>query len=160
MEQRVWPKESMLIAIAAARPPMPARRPMRLARVQGDVPTFAVQSRSNVAIVPAPALTAAIRRDVEPDDSQRDREAHESAEQILGDLGRIQVDLLSGRVDLAGLRRIGMLANRLAAADPGLDDICKAIAVRARVEVARVECAYLAGARHRRSAAASDIVFR
>ncbi len=149
----------MLIAIAAARPPMPARRPMRVARVPADGPTFAVPSRSDVAIVPAPALAAVLRRDVEPDDPRCDREAHESAERILGDLGRVQVDLLSGRVDLAGLRRIGMLANRLAAADPDLDDICKAIAIRARVEVARIECAHLASAPRRRSAAASDILF-
>jgi len=160
MEQRVWQMESMLIAIAAARPPMPARRAMRVARLQADAPIFAVPSRSDVAIVPAPALPAAARRDVEPEDPRGDREAHESAEQILGDLGRIQVDLLSGRVDLAGLRRIGMLANNLAATDPALDDICKAIAMRARVEVARAECAHLAGARHRRSATVSDILFR
>ncbi len=149
----------MLIAIAAARPPMPARRAMRVVRLQADGPTFAVPLRSDVAIVPAPPLAAAARRDVEPDDPRCDRVAQECAEQILGALGRIQVDLLSGRVDLAGLRRIGILVNRLAAADPGLDEICRAIAMRARVEVARIEYAHLAGARHRRSAAASDSLF-
>lgn len=137
----------MLIAIAAGRPQMPARRPMRPARVPADGPAFAVRSPSVVAIAAAPALPAAVRRDAEPEDPCRDREAQASAEQILGDLGRVQVDLLNGRVDLAGLRRIGLLANGLAAADPGLDDICKAIAMRARVEVARVEFAHRARAR-------------
>jgi hypothetical protein len=160
MEQRVWPKESMLIAITAARQTTPARRPMRLVRGQGDAATFAVPSRSSAAIAAVPELPAALWREVESDDPRRDREAQESAEQILGDLDRVQVDLLSGRVDLARLRRIGILANTLAAADPGLDDICKAIVVRARVEVARIECSHLVGAPRRRWTAASDILFR
>jgi len=150
----------MLIAITAARQAMPARRPMRLARVQGDGPTFAVPSRSDVVVAAAPELPATFRRDAAQDVPCRDREAQASAEQILGDLGRVQVDLLSGRVDLAGLRRIGLLANNLAAADPRLDDICKAIAIRARVEVARAECMRLAGMRYRPSVVAPDSLFR
>jgi len=133
--------ESILIAIAAVGPAPFMRRTTRPAATKTGGCYFAVPSLSGIPIAAAPALPDAYWQDTDSNRQPADQGAQEDAEQILGDLGRVQVDLLHGRIDLAGLRRIGSLAKGLAAVDPDLNDICKAIAMRARVEVARVEVA-------------------
>ena len=147
--------ESTVIEIATVRSLQPMRRVARLPARSASgsaTPPSPLAVQADMPVTPATELPAAFWSAPEPDEQRRDAAARQDAQQILGDLGRVQADLLSGRVDVVGLRRIAMLANGLAPADPDLGDICKAIAIRARVEVARVEYARIEGASYQRTA--------
>lgn len=136
-----------LIAIAAVRGTQPAHRPMRaIARAMAAAPGAAPPAPAGVAPAPPMTLIEPFWPTPEPDPERRDRAARQDAAQILHDLGRVQIAMLGGRLDLDGLRRIDTLASRLAPADPELGELCRAISARARIELARAECA--AGVRH------------
>ncbi|MFC0408916.1 flagellar assembly protein FliX [Roseomonas elaeocarpi] len=76
----------------------------------------------------------------EPDDpAERDRQGRQRAAAMLEELQALQRELLSGRADPARLERLASLAEGRAASDPVLADALSAIALRARVEIARYE---------------------
>jgi len=70
----------------------------------------------------------------------RDREARRRGQEMLAALTRLQRALLEGHRDLPGLRRLAALAEDIPpAADPDLAQALAAVALRARVELARHE---------------------
>lgn len=72
----------------------------------------------------------------------RDRDARRRAKQMLDELTRLQRALLAGRPDPETLRALAALAGDLSvAADPVLAAAVRAVAVRARVELARLAAA-------------------
>ena len=81
-----------------------------------------------------PSVTA-----VSPRDEGRDRAARENAAALLDELAALQVDLLRNGLPAARLQRLAMLATRMMPDDTELVGICTAIALRARVEAARLE---------------------
>jgi len=75
-------------------------------------------------------------------DAARDRSARKRGKQMLDELSRLQRALLAGRVDPDGLRSLAALATDPAeAADPALAATLRAVAVRARIELARLRAA-------------------
>lgn len=75
-----------------------------------------------------------------PDGPARNRRARDSAESALRGLSALQAALLGGTLDRAQLARLVDVAARAAEAeDPGLREAAGAIAVRAAVELARLE---------------------
>jgi hypothetical protein len=67
----------------------------------------------------------------------RDAEAQRRADSILDELQGLQADLLGGRADPARLARLAALGTGEEGADPGLRDTVRAVALRARIELAR-----------------------
>lgn len=89
----------------------------------------------------APALIGAMLalQEAEPAGA-RDRIARKHGETILGALRALQIGLLDGDAEPDTLRRLARLAEALPeAADPKLAALVSAVALRARVELARVE---------------------
>lgn len=70
--------------------------------------------------------------------AERDARARRRGEAILRELAALQLDLLSGRIDPARLQALAGLAEGEAAADPVLAESVAAIALRARIELARL----------------------
>lgn len=69
--------------------------------------------------------------------AERDARARRRGEAMLRELAELQAELLSGRADPARLQALAALAEGEAAADPGLAEAVAAIALRARIELAR-----------------------
>ncbi len=74
---------------------------------------------------------------------ERDARARKRGLALLEELQAVQAALLGGRMDQAGLARLAALTTGEAAADPALAEAVAAIALRARVELARLEYAGL-----------------
>jgi hypothetical protein len=75
-------------------------------------------------------------------DAVRDRDARKRGRQMLDELARLQRALLSGRLDPSSLHALAALAGDPAdAADPAISAVVRAVAVRARVELARLRAA-------------------
>lgn len=72
-------------------------------------------------------------------DAARDRAARKRGKEMLDELARLQRALLAGRLDPARLHALATLsADPADAADPALSAVLRAVAVRARVELARL----------------------
>jgi hypothetical protein len=69
--------------------------------------------------------------------SGRDAAARRRAHTILDELRGLQAELLGGRADAARLARIAALGDGEDGADPGLREAVRAVALRARIELAR-----------------------
>lgn len=69
--------------------------------------------------------------------AERDAHARRRGESLLRELAGLQADLLAGRADPARLRAIAALAEGETPADPALAGAIAAIALRARIELAR-----------------------
>lgn len=67
----------------------------------------------------------------------RDATARRRAASILDELQGLQAELLGGRADSARLARLAALQSGEDGADPGLRDAVRAVALRARIELAR-----------------------
>lgn len=75
-----------------------------------------------------------------PDATARNRRAREAAEAALEALGGLQRALLGGTLDRAGLEALARVARDAAdAEDPRLREAAEAVALRAAVELARLE---------------------
>jgi hypothetical protein len=74
---------------------------------------------------------------------ERDARARRRGFAILQELGRLQLAMLDGRMDPAGLERLAGLSVGEQPADPVLAEAMAGIALRARVELARLETASL-----------------
>ena len=68
---------------------------------------------------------------------ERDARARRRGEDLLEELLGLQKDLLRGGTDPGRLHRLVMLGEGQAAADPDLREAVEAIALRARIELAR-----------------------
>jgi hypothetical protein len=73
--------------------------------------------------------------------AERDARAQRRGQAMLDELGALQRDLLAGRADPARLHRLEALTQGEAAADPALAEAVAAIALRARIELARRQTA-------------------
>ncbi len=71
--------------------------------------------------------------------SARDAAARRRASSILDELQGLQAELLGGRSDPARLARLAALEAGEEGADPGLREAVRAVALRARIELARRE---------------------
>ncbi len=69
----------------------------------------------------------------------RDAEARRRASSILDELRGLQAELLGGRSDPARLARLAALQAGEEGADPALREAVRAVALRARIELARRE---------------------
>lgn len=69
--------------------------------------------------------------------AERDARARRRGEAMLRELAALQVELLAGRIAPDRLRALASLAEGEAAADPALAEAVAAIALRARIELAR-----------------------
>jgi hypothetical protein len=69
--------------------------------------------------------------------AERDSRGRKRAVHMLEELARLQADLLSGRADPAALARLAELAAGEPPEDPELAEICAAVSLRARIELAR-----------------------
>ena len=67
----------------------------------------------------------------------RDAAARRRAASILDELQGLQAELLGGRADPARLARLAALQSGEEGADPALREAVRAIALRARIELAR-----------------------
>lgn len=74
---------------------------------------------------------------------ERDARARKRGLALLQELQEVQMALLGGRLDPARLARLASLSVGEQAADPALAEAVAAIALRARVELARLEYAGL-----------------
>jgi hypothetical protein len=72
-------------------------------------------------------------------DDRRDRAARRNASALLDELEQVRDDLLRNGVPATRLRRLAMLAAQMTPDDGDLAAICAAIALRARVEAAKLE---------------------
>jgi hypothetical protein len=70
-------------------------------------------------------------------DQERDAAARRRADGLLEELAGLQAELLGGTADLGRLQRLAALAEGEAGADPTLREAVAAVALRARVELAR-----------------------
>jgi len=122
------------LALAAARPQ---------AAAFGSEPGFRVaEQRSAIRSPAAAAAPAALLGLLAVQEAEgaaaRDRDARKRGKLMLDELARLQRALLVGRLDPENLRALGALAGDSAvAADPALAAAVRAIAVRARVMLAR-----------------------
>lgn len=71
------------------------------------------------------------------DRAGRDAMARRRANTILDELRALQAELLGGRPDAARLARLAALGDGEDGTDPGLREAVRAVALRARIEVAR-----------------------
>jgi hypothetical protein len=71
-------------------------------------------------------------------DAGRDDAAQRRGHAALAELEALQLALLSGRIVSGGLSRLARLAEGESGADPALQDILRAISLRARIELARL----------------------
>ncbi|MCU0887585.1 MAG: flagellar assembly protein FliX [Rubritepida sp.] len=71
-------------------------------------------------------------------DAERNAAAARRGGALLAELDALQRGLLAGRVAPAALRRLAALTEGEAGADPALREIVEGLALRARVEVARL----------------------
>jgi Class II flagellar assembly regulator len=71
-------------------------------------------------------------------ESERDAGARRRGGAMLDELRALQADLLRGAADPARLARLARLAEGETGADPGLREAVAGIALRARVELARL----------------------
>ncbi|MBR0673767.1 flagellar assembly protein FliX, partial [Neoroseomonas soli] len=69
--------------------------------------------------------------------AERDARARRRGDALLRELSGLQAELLAGRVDPARLQALAALAEGESAADPALAAAVAAIALRARIELAR-----------------------
>lgn len=78
---------------------------------------------------------------------ERDREAHQRADQMLDELAALQRAMLGGAISPARLASLASLADHPGlAADPRLGELVAAVSLRAKVELARLEVAAAARA--------------
>lgn len=126
--------------VAAPRPqPLPSGAAFG-ARVAEQPASAAVRAPAG-AVAPAALLGLLAVQEAEGD-AARDRNARKRGKQMLDELARLQRALLSGRLDPSSLRALAALAGDPAdAADPATAAIVRAVAVRARVELARFRVA-------------------
>ncbi len=100
-------------------------------RARGPVATMALAGLGGLLAVQEAEFSAV-----------RDRAARMRARRMVEGLGRLQRALLGGQVDAAALQELATLAaGPLDAADPELRATLTAVAVRARVELARLRVA-------------------
>ena len=70
-------------------------------------------------------------------DPDRDAAARRRADSLLDELRALQAELLAGGADPGRLARLAALESGEEGADPGLREVVQAVALRARVELAR-----------------------
>jgi len=69
--------------------------------------------------------------------AERDARGFRRGEAMLEELKALQAELLAGRADTARLERLASLSEGVKPADPGLAEALAAIALRAKIELAR-----------------------
>lgn len=121
------------LALATARPQTAAL---------GSAPRFRVAEQPAAVRGPTAAAPAALLGLLAVQEAEgaatRDRDAHKRGTLMLYELTRLQRALLAGRLDPESLRALAALAGDPAvAADPAIAAVVRAIAMRARVELAR-----------------------
>ena len=126
------------LALAAARPQGAA---------SGSASSFRVAEQLSAARTPAgavapSALLGLLAVQEAEGAAVRDRDARKRGKLMLDELARLQRALLGGRLDPENLRALAALAGDPAvAADPAIAAVVRAAALRARVELARLEVA-------------------
>ncbi len=119
------------------------------AAASGASPNFRVAEQSSSTAIRAPACAGAptallglLAVQEAEGAAARDRDARKRGKRMLDELARLQRALLTGRLDPDGLRALATLASDPAdAADPAISAVVRAVAVRARVELARLGAA-------------------
>ena len=116
-------------------------RPGAIRVRQGDR-SFAVSSETagtvGVGDIASLTLTGMLAMQEAEADAASDREARRHGENLLGELARLQHDLLGDGVSTAGLARLADLAAQTSSAgSKELRGVLDAIGLRARVELAR-----------------------
>lgn len=109
-------------------------------RLPGDSEATAATEEAGAAGAAAPVGLSllSLQEGEGPTIAERDARARRRGEALLAELRHLQSDLLTGQVDPARLERLAALAEGEAAADPALQEIVAHIALRARLEVARL----------------------
>lgn len=138
----------MVPAIAPPAAFDPIMRFRRAAAGSAFAATFATLLRPSSDDLEVDAIAMPLTDDGDRRDDHRDHSARRDARALLDELQSLQHDLLRAGVAPACLRRITALAADLAPLDPGLADICDAIALRARVEAAKLQRSTAAVRRH------------
>lgn len=135
--QDIQGRGGALAAAAAAAPrPQPGGSGFCVAE-----PPFPAARTPAGAVAPAALLGLLAVQEAEGA-AARDRDARRRGKQMLDELARLQRALLTGRADRDGLRALAALAAESGdAADPALATLVRAVAVRARVELARLGAA-------------------
>ncbi len=105
-----------------------------------ETPAVAPEAGSVSAAAPSALIGAMLALQEAEPNSSRNRAARRHGETMLGELRALQVGLLGGAAEAGTLRRLARLAEALPeAADPKLAALVRAVALRARVELARSE---------------------
>lgn len=104
-------------------------------RLPDAAPEPAATRAATSVAAPTPGLVV-LRED---DRRRRDARARQRATALLDELALLQRALLNGSADPAALERLAALAEGEDAADPALAAILAAVALRARIELARRE---------------------
>ncbi|MBV9811897.1 MAG: hypothetical protein JO326_04050 [Acetobacteraceae bacterium] len=105
-------------------------------RIEGDRTSTPAAA---IAIAPV-ELNAVLSVQEHEADAADDRAARRNGDDILDELAAVQRDLLTGGVTATRLQRVAALAEvQRQTADPALRVLVEAIALRARVELARFE---------------------
>ena len=112
-------------------------RPRRAAATGFALPDDAAEAGAATAAAPLSAVGLLAIQEGTDDPAERDRQGHQRAEAMLEELQALQRELLSGRADPARLERLATLAEGRAASNPILAEALGAIALRARIEIAR-----------------------
>ncbi len=132
----------MTIVPLAGAPPPAARAAARRAGGVFTVPEEAPTAQAAGEAEPVTALSLAgmlSLQEIEPG-AERDRRARRHAEDILAELRGLQLDHLGAAPDPDRLARLARLAGTVPeAASPGLREAMRSVAVRAAVELARLE---------------------
>jgi hypothetical protein len=121
--------------------PRPARRTAGAGQGAFSVPSGSAAASARtagVAASSAAALDGMLALQERGDGTVQDREARRRGQDLLGALSRMQRSILAGGSDPELLRdMVALTADLPRAADPGLRRVLEAIALRARVELAR-----------------------
>jgi len=107
-----------------------------------DDPNGAAEAAEAAPLSGPHAVLLALQDQSQPTEgpAERDARARRDAEEVLNDLAELQHGLLSGRIGLAGLEALSVRLSRLSdAADPGLAALVGQVALRARIELARLD---------------------
>ncbi len=127
-----------MIVANVGRPQGPAATAPRPANTAFSVPAGAERTTAPAATSAAIPLDGMLALQEQEADAVRDRQARNHGQSLLQALAALQHILLFGRDAGAALERLASLAEAPpAAADPALAAIVQAIALRARVELAR-----------------------
>jgi Class II flagellar assembly regulator len=128
-----------MISIAAIGTPALAVHGSRRGPQAGFVLPSSVSRPAMGGAVAAPSAGGLLGLQEQEDGAARDRNARRQGQAVLEALAGVQRDLLAGRLDAAGLELLAAgVAAMPQAADPALRSVLNAVALRARVELARL----------------------